>query len=119
VGQPPRDRREHSLGSGVIVNPDGYILTNNHVVEGASDVQVTLSDKRAFKASITGTDPRSDIAVLKIPATKLPSITLGNSSKIRVGGCRIGHWRSVWHWGNRDHGHCQCDWTQGPGYRGT
>ncbi len=84
-GQSPRERREHSLGSGVIVNPEGYILTNNHVVEGASDVQVTLNDKRTFKASVAGTDPRSDIAVLKIPATNLPSITLGNSSKMKVG----------------------------------
>ena len=81
----PREQREHSLGSGVIVNSDGYILTNNHVVEGASDVGVTLSDKRTFKAKVVGTDPRSDIAVLKIPANKLASITLGSSAKMRVG----------------------------------
>lgn len=81
----PREQREHSLGSGVIVNSDGYILTNNHVVEGASDVEVTLSDKRAFKAKVVGTDPRSDIAVLKIPASKLASIALGSSAKMRVG----------------------------------
>jgi len=84
-GQTPRERREHSLGSGVIVNPDGYILTNNHVIDGASDVQVTLSDKRTFKANVVGADPRSDIAVLKVSETKLPSMTLGNSSKTRVG----------------------------------
>jgi serine protease Do len=83
--QPPREQRERSLGSGVVVSPDGYILTNNHVVEGASDVQVTLSDKRRFKAKVAGTDPRSDLAVLKVPAMKLPSVTLGNSSKMRVG----------------------------------
>jgi serine protease Do len=69
----------------VIVNPDGYILTNNHVVDGASDVQVTLSDKRQLKAKIVGTDPRTDIAVLKIPATSLSTVTLGDSAKAKVG----------------------------------
>jgi Do/DeqQ family serine protease len=81
----PRSQREHSLGSGVIVNPDGYILTNNHVVEGASDIQVSLNDKRQLKATVVGTDPRTDIAVLKIPATGLASVTLGDSTKLRVG----------------------------------
>jgi len=83
--QQPREQREHSLGSGVIVNPDGYILTNNHVVEGASDVQVTLSDKRNFKAKVVGTDPRTDIAVLKIPTSNLSTVTLGDSGKAKVG----------------------------------
>jgi serine protease Do len=83
--QEPREQREHSLGSGVIVNPDGYILTNNHVVDGATDVEVTLSDKRTFKAKIVGTDPRTDVAVLKVPATKLASITFGDSTKMKVG----------------------------------
>ncbi len=78
-------KREHSLGSGVIVSPDGYILTNNHVVDGASDIQVSLSDKRQLKAKVVGTDPRTDIAVLKIPATGLSSVTLGDSTKARVG----------------------------------
>jgi serine protease Do len=81
----PREQREHSLGSGVIVNPDGYILTNNHVVDGASEVQVTLSDKRQLKAKVVGTDPRTDIAVLKIPASNLATVTLGDSSKAKVG----------------------------------
>jgi serine protease Do len=83
--QQPREQKEHSLGSGVIVNPDGYILTNNHVVEGASDVQVTLSDKRTLKAKVIGTDPRTDIAVLKIPTSNLATVTLGDSTKARVG----------------------------------
>jgi serine protease Do len=83
--QQPREQREHSLGSGVIVNPDGYILTNNHVVDGASDVQVTLSDKRTLKAKVVGTDPRTDIAVLKIPASNLSTVTLGDSAKAKVG----------------------------------
>ena len=83
--QQPRAQKEHSLGSGVIVNPDGYILTNNHVVDGASDVQVTLSDKRNFKAKVVGTDPRTDLAVLKIPTPGLASVTLGDSTKAKVG----------------------------------
>ena len=73
----PREDRERSLGSGVIVSPDGYILTNNHVVAGATDIQVTTSDKQEYKARIVGTDPRTDIAVLKIDATNLPAITIG------------------------------------------
>ena len=81
----PREDRERSLGSGVIVSPDGYILTNNHVVAGATDIQVTTSDKQEYKARIVGTDPRTDIAVLKIDATNLPAITIGDSSKIQVG----------------------------------
>ena len=83
--QQPREQREHSLGSGVIVNSDGYILTNNHVVDGASDVQVTLNDKRQLKAKVVGTDPRTDIAVLKIPASSLSTVTLGDSTKAKVG----------------------------------
>jgi serine protease Do len=81
----PKQRREKSLGSGVIVSPEGYILTNNHVVEGASDVRVTLSDKREWKARIVGSDPKVDIAVLKIDAPGLQPITLGDSSKVEVG----------------------------------
>src|SRR5882724_2821069 len=62
----PRERREKSLGSGVIVSPEGYVLTNNHVVDHASEVTVTLYDKRELKARVVGTDPRTDIAVLKL-----------------------------------------------------
>jgi serine protease Do len=68
----PRNDRERGLGSGVIVTPNGYILTNNHVVEGATEIQVTTSDKHEYKARVVGTDPRTDIAVLKIDATNLP-----------------------------------------------
>jgi serine protease Do len=81
----PRERREQGLGSGVIVSPDGYILTNNHVVDGASNVSVALADKREFKAKVIGTDPKVDIAVLKIDASNLPSIVFGDSNKARVG----------------------------------
>ncbi|HTV05836.1 MAG TPA: DegQ family serine endoprotease [Acidobacteriaceae bacterium] len=81
----PREEREYSLGSGVIVNPDGYILTNNHVVAGASDVEVYTQARKEYKAKVIGTDPRTDIAVLKIDATGLPSFTLGDSSRLKVG----------------------------------
>ena len=81
----PREDRERSLGSGVIVSPNGYILTNNHVVDGATEILVTTSDKHEFKARVVGTDPRTDVAVLKIDATNLPAITIGDSSKIQVG----------------------------------
>ncbi len=81
----PREQREHSLGSGVIVNPDGYILTNNHVIEGATDVKVTLADKREFKGKVIGSDAKTDIAVLKIDAHNLPVLTFGDSSKMEPG----------------------------------
>src|SRR6266513_2756406 len=83
--QNPRSQREESLGSGVIVSPEGYILTNNHVVEGATDVRVTLSDKRELQGRVVGTDPKTDIAVLKIEASNLFPITIGDSSKAEVG----------------------------------
>jgi serine protease Do len=78
-------QREQGLGSGVIMTQDGYIVTNNHVVDRASAVTVTLADKREFKAKVVGTDPKSDIAVLKIDTTNLPSITVADSSKVQVG----------------------------------
>jgi serine protease Do len=85
----PKDRREKALGSGVIVSPEGYILTNNHVVDGATDIKVTLSDKREFQARIVGTDPKTDIAVLKIQAPNLVPLTIGDSSKVEVGDVAI------------------------------
>jgi serine protease Do len=81
----PREDRERSLGSGVIVSPEGYILTNNHVVADATDIQVTTSDKHEYQARVVGTDPKTDIALLKINATNLPAITVGDSSKMQVG----------------------------------
>ncbi len=83
--QAPQSHREGGLGSGVIVSSDGYILTNNHVVDSATDVRVTLADRREFKAKVVGTDPKTDIAVIKIDATDLPVITVGNSSKLQIG----------------------------------
>jgi serine protease Do len=83
--QNPRSQREESLGSGVIVSPEGYILTNNHVVEGATDVRVTLSDKHQVQAKVVGADPKTDIAVLKVEGTGYSAITIGDSSKVQVG----------------------------------
>ncbi len=79
------EQREKGLGSGVVMTQDGYIVTNNHVVDGATDVTVTLADKREFKAKVIGTDPKSDIAVIKIDATNLSPITIADSSKVQVG----------------------------------
>lgn len=88
-GQVPRgkmpEQREHGLGSGVIINPDGYILTNNHVVDGASDVKIYLNDKRELKARVIGADPRTDIAVIKVEEKNLPTLPIGNSSQVQVG----------------------------------
>jgi len=84
-GQPPRPRVQRGIGSGVIVSPDGYILTNNHVIEGAEKITVELTDKRTFQAKVIGTDSLSDLAVLKIDAENLPFLTLGDSDKVRVG----------------------------------
>ena len=81
----PREQREQGLGSGVIISPNGYLLTNNHVVNGATDVRVTLSDKRELQAKVIGTDPKTDIAVVKIDASDLPTIVLGDSSKVQIG----------------------------------
>jgi serine protease Do len=83
--QQPNSHREGGLGSGVVVSPDGYILTNNHVVDGATDVRVTLADRREFKAKIVGTDPKTDVAVLKIEASGLTPITVGDSAKMQIG----------------------------------
>jgi len=81
----PDERRSEGLGSGVIVSPEGYILTNNHVVNGATEVQVVLPDRREFKARVIGRDDKTDIAVVKIDAGNLPAITIGDSDKVEVG----------------------------------
>ncbi|MDB6139745.1 MAG: protease Do [Verrucomicrobiaceae bacterium] len=77
--------KQQGVGSGVIVTPDGYILTNNHVVEDASDIKVSLNDGRDFTGKVIGRDPKTDVAVIKIEATGLPAITFADSDKIEVG----------------------------------
>jgi serine protease Do len=88
-GQGPdsRERREQGMGSGVIVSSDGYVLTNNHVVSEAQEIKVTLFDKREFDADVVGTDPKSDVAVIRIkaPPSDLKPIPIGDSSRIRLG----------------------------------
>ena len=81
----PQPQREQSLGSGVILTPDGTIVTNNHVIDGASDIKVQLSDKREFQAKLVGTDPKTDVAILKIDASGLPTLPLGDSTALHVG----------------------------------
>jgi serine protease Do len=81
----PNEQRSEGLGSGVIVSPEGYILTNNHVVDGATSVQVVLSDRREYKARVIGKDDKTDVAVVKIDAGNLPAITIGDSERVEVG----------------------------------
>lgn len=86
-GNQRQQPRQHQMGSGsgVILSQDGYIVTNNHVVDGSDNVTVVLNDKREFKATIVGTDPNTDLALLKIDAKDLPTLTVGNSDDLKVG----------------------------------
>lgn len=84
-GGTPSKREETSLGSGVIINASGYILTNNHVIEGADAIQVTLRDGHTWEAKLVGSDPEADLAVLKVEQENLPAITIGNADALRVG----------------------------------
>lgn len=81
----PRERQQTNLGSGVIVNEQGYVLTNNHVIEGSDEISVALLNGRSVKATIVGRDPESDLAVLRIPLDGLPVILFGDSEALRVG----------------------------------
>jgi len=81
----PQNRMEHGLGSGVIISPDGYIVTNNHVIDGAVDIRVTMSDQEVLPAKLVGADPLTDLAVIKVNRTNLPSVPFGNSSSLHPG----------------------------------
>src|SRR5689334_24172985 len=81
----PHGRPDQSAGSGVILDPNGYIVTNNHVVEGATQITVTLSDRREFSAKVVGTDPKTDLAVVKIDVKDLPSVKWAEYDKLQVG----------------------------------
>ena len=84
-GMQSQPRIERGIGSGVIISPDGYIVTNNHVVNGATEIKVTLSDRRILTAKVVGTDPLTDLAVIKIDGTNLPNIPIGDSSTLHPG----------------------------------
>jgi len=85
-GMPQQQPRiERGIGSGVIISPDGYIVTNNHVVDGATDIKVTLSDRRILAGKVVGTDPLTDLAVIKVDGTNLPNVPIGDSSTLRPG----------------------------------
>ncbi len=85
--QMPQMRRgpqiEHGLGSGIVISPDGYIVTNNHVIEGAVDIRVTMNDRRVLPAKLIGADPLTDLAVIKVDSTNLPSVPWGNSDALK------------------------------------
>jgi serine protease Do len=81
----PQSNIEHGLGSGVIISPDGYIVTNNHVINGAVDIRVTMTDRRILPAKLIGADPLTDLAVIKIEGTSLPSVPLGDSTQMHPG----------------------------------
>jgi len=83
--QRPRRQQGQASGSGVIISKDGYIVTNNHVVQDADEVEVIMTDKRSFKAKVIGTDPLTDLAVIKVEANNLPAITLGDSDALKLG----------------------------------
>jgi len=83
--QVPREQREHALGSGVLVSPDGFILTNNHVIRHATSIKVMLSDTRTFTGKVVGADPQTDVAVVRIEGKDLPTASLGDSSTLHVG----------------------------------
>lgn len=83
--QPQGPQIEHGLGSGVVISPDGYIVTNNHVIEGAVDIRVTTHDRRVLRAKLIGADPLTDLAVLKVNETNMASVPWGDSTQVRPG----------------------------------
>ncbi len=82
---PQQPQIEHGIGSGVLISPDGYIVTNGHVVDGATEIKVTLHDRRVLSGKLIGVDKLTDLAVVKVNASDLPSIAWGDSSKLQPG----------------------------------
>ena len=82
---PHQPQIQHGVGSGVIISPDGYIVTNNHVVDGATQIRVTLNDRRVLNAKVVGTDKLTDLAVIKVNASELPTVAWGDSAKLKPG----------------------------------
>src|SRR3981081_982597 len=81
----PQERMEHGLGSGVIISPDGYIVTNNHVIDGAVDIRVTMSNREVLSAKLVGADPLTDLAVIKVNGNNFPNVPWGNSANLHPG----------------------------------
>ena len=81
----PRQQIEHGIGSGILISPDGYIVTNNHVVDGATEIRVTMNDRKAYTAKLIGTDPLTDLAVIKINGNDFPSVPWGSSTELKPG----------------------------------
>ncbi|MGV3642184.1 MAG: trypsin-like peptidase domain-containing protein [Adhaeribacter sp.] len=84
-GGPSSQGQAQASGSGVLITPDGYVVTNNHVIEGASEIEVILPDKRAYQAKLVGRDPSTDLALVKVPGKNLPVLAVGNSDQVQVG----------------------------------
>ena len=84
-GQQQKFQPQVASGSGVIISEDGFVVTNNHVVEGAEQVEITLNDNKKYQAKVIGTDPTTDLALLKVDAHDLPYVTYGNSDDLKVG----------------------------------
>jgi serine protease Do len=81
----PRPQIEHGIGSGILISPDGYIVTNNHVVDGATEIRVTMNDRKTYTAKLIGTDPLTDLAVIKVNGNDFPSVPWGSSTELRPG----------------------------------
>ena len=111
----PQERMEHGLGSGVIISPDGYIVTNNHVIEGAVDIRVTMSNREVLSAKLIGADPLTDLAVIKVNGTNLPSVPWGNRPTYIPGQTVLGVRQSVWVSFYRDARHRQRAQPSEPG----
>jgi serine protease Do len=109
-GEPQRRVPTRSLGSGFLITSDGYIVTNSHVVRGATDINVTLWDGRTFKAKIVGIDDATDISILKIDATDLPYLKFGDSNELRVGDWVIAIGNPFRTWAHRN---CWCCFCKG------